>query len=123
MKRNFNHPVVDFDGRPHSRAVMQYDERGLPVIKDGVHQVDHWEVVTLRFYALDALGGRWPGEERIDGTDRMRVYHKICYATDGLVDLDASDPGIIIAALTNQGRSFVVVDAMQKMLAADPTLA
>lgn len=126
MKRNFKVVVKDHDGIPHFREVFKYDAKtGMPIMEkapDGIlrHAFDHNEPVTLQWYALNALGGRWSGEERMDGGDRMRLYNKICMSPDGVVDIDGTEIATIITALTNQGRSFVVVDAMQTMLNTDP---
>lgn len=122
MKRNFNVVVKDYDGRPHVRPIFKYQpETGLPVIKNGEHEFSHHEPMTLRTYALDALGGRWPKDEitGVDGAARMRVYHKLLMS-DGNIEMTNEDGATIITALTNQGRSFVVIDAMQTLINTDP---
>lgn len=124
MKRNFDVPVLDYDGRPHVRPMFKFDEAGMPVMKNGVQEFDKHVPMTLRTYALDALGGRWPKDVElgVDGGARMRCYNKICYSPGGAVELDAHEPGLILQALEHQGRGFVVVDAMQKMLSTDPAV-
>jgi hypothetical protein len=121
MKRNFNVPVIDFEGRSHVRPIMKYDDKGMPVVKDGIHEFSHHEPMLLRHYALDTLAGRWQGEEKLDGAPRMKLYHKICFAKDGIVEIEGTDIATIVTALTNQGRSFLVIDAMQQMLNTDYT--
>lgn len=123
MKRNFEVPVFDYDGKPHARALMKYDAKGLPVIKNNVHEYDRHVLMTLRTYALDALGSRWQKdiEFNVDGAARARLYHKICMSPDGVVDLDPNEPALILQALEHQGRSYVVCDTMSKMLAEDPS--
>jgi hypothetical protein len=122
VKRNFEVAVKDYDGNVHSRALYKFDEKGMPVMKNGVQEFDRHVPMTLRTYALDALGGRWQKdlEMGVDGGARMRLYHKICMSPDGWVELEAQEPGLILQALEHQGRAFVVVDAMAKMLAEDP---
>jgi hypothetical protein len=122
MKRNFEVPVLDFDGRPHVRAMFKFDEKGMPVMKNGLQEFDRHVPMTLRTYALEALGGRWQKDVElgVDGNARMKLYNKILMSLDGTVDLEANEPGLILQALEHQGRAFVVVDAMSKMLAADP---
>lgn len=121
MKRNFEVPVKDYDGRPHLRALLKYDAAGAPVmLPNGNQEIEKYVPATLRTYALDALAGRWPGEEKIDGAERMRLYHKICFSKDGVVDVEPAEVGHLLQALTNQGRSFLVIDAMQTLLNTDP---
>lgn len=122
MKRNFDVPVIDYDGKPHVRAMFKFDARGFPIMKNGVQEFDKHVLMTLRTYALDALGGRWPKdlEMNVDGGARMRLYHKICMSPDGVVDVEPQEIGLILQALEHQGRSYLVVDAMSQMLNKDP---
>lgn len=129
MKRNFDVVVKDFDGRPCIRAVFKYHEdTGLPVMEDGPggtkRQVfSHHQPMTLRLYALEALHGRWKGEEGLDHKEsrkRMDLADKIAFSEDGVVELDNDEAQMILAALKHQGREHLVMGRMEKMLNSDP---
>lgn len=131
MKRDFSAVVKDLDGNMHVRAVMQYDKTtGKPVmeVQGGakVHAFSHHEPLTLRGYAMDALAGRWPGEEQMDRavmSKRIKLYDKLCFSQDGAIELEASDFPIILDALYNQRVSSLVYARIEDMLNTDPKAA
>lgn len=131
MKRNFNVPVVGSDGVTHARVVFAYEPNGMPVMEldkasgRKVQAIDHYEPMTLKVYALDALAGRWRGEEDL-GNDvlfqRGKLHDKICFGEkDGEVELVAADVALILDALNHQGQSALVITRMKAMLETDPT--
>lgn len=124
MKRNFEVVVTHHDGRPHVRQVFKYEEKtGLPVLKDGAHEFDKFMPMTLRQYAIDALAGRWKGEEnmsRDDAWKRMKLHDKIAFNTDGAVELTADEGKMILDALDHMQASPIVIGRMKDLIDTDP---
>lgn len=124
MKRNFNIPVVNYDGRPYVRPVYKFDAAGVPITTNGMPEVERHEPMTLRLYALDALAGRWRGEEGMsieESHKRFQLLQKISAAGDGDVDLDGAETQMILTALKNQGRDHTVVGRMKLLFDTDPS--
>lgn len=128
MKRNFDVQVRDYDGHPFVRQVFEYDEKGMPVIeKDGPTKGQHkskgFEPLTLRLYALEAIGGRWRGEDGMtveQAKKRLVLYDKLTFTTDGVVDLTSEEATMINECLLKQGRDPIVIGRMAIMLETDP---
>ncbi len=123
MKRNFDEVVKDYDGHAKVRVMNKYDDAGMPVHKDGAPEFSHYQPMTLRLYALDALHGRWRGEEGLDHKEsrkRMDLADRIAFSTDGEVELTTDDTVMILTALKNQGREHLVVGRMTKLFDTDP---
>ena len=121
MKRDFSAVMKDYDGRARFRPIFLYDEAGSPVVKDGQQEIERFEKLTLRVYALDALAAWWPGEERTipNATRRAGLYDKLCFSTDGMIDLTTDEAAHLLGALEKQGRDPIVLAAMKKMLDSD----
>ena len=122
MKRNFDVVVTDYDKRPRVRQVFKYDEDGLMVIENGQPQHSHFEKMTLRLYALDALATKHQNETISipDAVKRAALHDKICFSTDGVVDITTEEATMILACLEKQGRDAIVLARMHKMLNDDP---
>lgn len=123
MKRNFNVVVKNSDGRPHVRALSKYDEDGMPVIENGQPAFDKYEPMTLRQYALDALAGRWKGEENMSNEDmwkRMKLHDRISFANKDDVELTSDEGKTIVDALNHQGSTVLVVGRMKDLFETDP---
>lgn len=131
MKRNFNVVVKDLEDRPHLRQVMKYDkDTGMPVMEEvqgrKVHAFDRFEPMTLRQYALDALCGRWSGEDKAPWDQvkkRGELIDRITFSQDGWVELENADCQIIKDALEHSGATYYVMYRMGKMLETDPPAA
>lgn len=124
MKRNFNVQVKDHDGRLHVRPVMKFDgETGMPVM-DGDKQVfSHFEPLTLKLYALDALAGRWRGEENMSNDEmwkRMKLHDKLAFSIDEPVEITSDEGKMILDALNKQGRTPIVIGRMKELIDTDP---
>lgn len=124
MKRNFDAVVRAFDGRPHVKQVFAFDPKtGMPVIENGAHKFSHHEPMTLRLYALDALAGRWRGEESMtveEAHQRMKLHDKLAFAKDGVVEIDGKEGQMILDCLLKQGREPIVVGRMKELIDTDP---
>lgn len=124
MKRNFDVQVKNYDGRINVRAIFEYDAAGLPVVDaNGQPKFSHHEPMTLRLYALDALAGRWRGEENLtieDAHKRMKLYDKLAFSTDGEVDIDGKEGQMILDCLVKQGRDPIVIGRMKDLIDTDP---
>lgn len=125
MKRNFNVVVKDHEGHPHVRRVFKYDDKGMPVLEkvngEERHTFDHFEPMTLRSYALDALAGRWRGEEGMSNEDlwkRMKLHDKLAFGDE--VDIKAEEGQMILDAMNKQGLSALVIGRMKDLLDTDP---
>jgi hypothetical protein len=126
LKRNFEVKVKNHEGRPHVRAVFKYDEEsGMPLMDDkGNHSFSHHEPMTLRLYALNALSGRWKGDDNLSVADahtRMKLHDRIAFAPDGVVELEGKDGQLILDCLIKQGCDPIVVGRMKDMLDTDPS--
>lgn len=124
MKRNFKTVVQNFDGQPCVRPVFKFDETGMPVTeKTGQQVFDHYEPMTYRTYALDALSGRWRGEENMaidDIMKRGKLIEKLTMSMDGVVEIDADESKMIVDCLIKQGRDVFIIAKMKAMLDKDP---
>jgi hypothetical protein len=123
MKRDFNQVMLNFDQRPYIRPMGKFDAEGLPVTKDGQPEFSHYEKMTLRTFALEALAGRWKGDENMtvdESTRRARLYDKLCFTTDGVVDIDNAEAQMLLDCLLKQGRDPIVVARMKHLLDSDP---
>jgi hypothetical protein len=124
VKRNFDQVMKDPDGKPHVKKVFKTDERGLPVLDGKVQEFSHFEPMTLRDYALDAVSGRWPGEDKAPWTEvkkRGEVIDKLMLTPHGEdIELDSTQVQIIKDALERQGVSFYVMYRIGTMLDTDP---
>lgn len=127
MKRNFNVIVRDFDGHPFVRPVMQYaHDTGMPIMENGAHAFSHHEPMTLRLYALDALAGRWRGEEGLTNDDlwkRMKLHDKLAFAGNEPVEITSDEGKMVLDALNKQGRSPIVIGRMKDLIDTDPAPA
>jgi len=122
MRRDFSAEVLGADGRPYVRPVVKYDAAGVPVHKDGQPEFSHYEKMTLRSFALEALSGRWKGEENMtieDSSKRIKLYDKLCFSKDSVIDLDAAECTLIVECLNKQGRDPLVIYRMKAMLDTD----
>lgn len=128
MKRNFDVQVKDYEGRPFVRPTYEYTEEGLPVLETegqmkGMQKFKKHEPLTLRTYALDALAGRWRGEDSLtikQMTERIKLYDKIAFSKDGVVDIDNDESQMILDCLNKQGREPLIIARMSAMLNSDP---
>lgn len=125
MKRNFNVVQKDADGMAFVRARQKYDkDSGMPVYDEkGAIAFSHYEPMTLRLYALDALASRWKNEESMDSVTsekRARLHDKLCFAPEGIVDLKTEDSTMILDAMKAQGVAHLIVGRMKMMLETDP---
>lgn len=125
MKRNFNVVVRNSDGHPHVREIFKYDEKsGMPVTANGAPVFDRYEAMTLRQYAIEALGGRWRGEDTMSNVDlwkRMKLHDQFVFSIDGVVELSNEDATLVLDALNRQGRPPLVVGRMKDLIDNDPT--
>jgi hypothetical protein len=126
MKRNFNVPVLDFEGRAHVRTVNKIDEKGVLKLDEKNQAVfSHFEPMTLRTYAMDALAGRWRGEDHMsvkDAVERMRIYDKLAAAQDGEVDISSEEGKLIVETALRKGDSAMVIARLQMLIDTDPVL-
>jgi hypothetical protein len=135
VKRNFNVIVKDADGTPHVHKVFKTDEvTGLPVLESQtmpngtvqkVQVFDRFEPMTMRRYVIDALSGRWAGEEKAPWSEvkkRGALLDRIIFG-DGEVELDSTEVQIIKDALEHQGVSYYVMYRIGSMLDTDPPKA
>jgi hypothetical protein len=126
MKRNFNVPVLDFEGRAHVRTVNKIDEKGVLKLDEKNQAVfSHFEPMTLRTYAMDALAGRWRGEDQMsvkDAVERMRIYDKLAAAQDGEVDISSEEGKLIVETALRKGDSAMVIARLQMLIDTDPVL-
>jgi hypothetical protein len=133
VKRNFNVVMKDADGTPHVHKVFKTDEAGLPVLEaqtiNGVTQkiqvFDRFEPMTMRRYVIDALSGRWAGEEKAPWSEvkkRGALLDRIIFGDDE-VELDSTEVQIIKDALEHQGVSYYVMYRIGSMLDTDPPKA
>lgn len=125
MKRNFNEAVKNYDGRPTVRVVVQYDQvTGLPVVdENGNQKFSHYEPMTLRLYAMDAVAGRWRGEENLsieDMSKRTALLDKLIAADNEAADITTEEGQMILECLRKQGREPYIIGRMKKLLDTDP---
>lgn len=128
MKRDFNVVVKDYEGRPFVRHVFEYDEKGMPVTEKegpmkGQQKFKCFEPLTLRLYALEAVGGRWRGEDNMtveQAKKRLALYDKLTFSPDGVVDVSNDEVTMINECLLKQGRDPIVIGRMAIMLETDP---
>lgn len=126
MKRNFNIVVRDFEGTPHVRAVMKYDEKtGMPVTENGRHAFSHHVPMTLATYAMDALAGRWRGEESLSNDEmwkRMKLHDKIAtgVTTGEAIEITGDEGKALLEALNHKGESALVIGRIKDLLDTDP---
>ena len=128
MKRDFNVVVKDFEGRPHVRPLYRYDDAGMPLMEGGRQVFDRHVPMTLATYALDALAGRWRGEESLSNEDmwkRMKLHDKIATAVamPGPIELTSDEGKILMDALNHQGAAALVIGRMKDLLDTDPAPA
>lgn len=131
MKRNFNVVMKDPDGTPHVHKVFKTDEAGLPVLEaqtlpngtvQKIQAFDRFEPMTMRRYVIDALSGRWAGEEKAPWSEvkkRGALLDRIIFS-DGEVELDSTEVQIIKDALEHQGVTYYVMYRIGSMLDTDP---
>jgi hypothetical protein len=128
VKRNFNVVLTDPDGRPHVKKVFKVDGAGMPVLEqrsDGgkVQEFDRFDPKTMRDYAIDALAGRWAGEDRAPWDQvkkRGALLDRLMFEPSGAIELDNADVQIIKDALEHQGASYHVMYRIGTMLDTDP---
>lgn len=123
MKRNFEVIVKDHEGRAHIRRMDKYDESGMPMIENGAPVFDKFVPMTLRQYALDALAGRWKGEENISHEEswkRMKLHDKLAFSLDGEVELNGEEGKMILDAMNHSMKPPVVIGRMKNLLDTDP---
>lgn len=123
MLRDFNTPVLTYDGRPTHRPIVVYDSHGLPVMKDGQPILDRYEIMTLKVYALDALSGRWQADRDLtveQARERTNLVDKLIASKDGKVEISVKEGQLILDCLRNQGRDPIVIARMANMLDTDP---
>lgn len=126
MIRDFNLIIKNFDGRPNFRTVMKYDENGLPATQDGKHLFSHYEPMTLRTYALDAISQRTSEDAAMtvaQAQQRAKLHDKLTFSTDGKVDITLEEGKMILDCLLAVGRDPIVVARMKDLFETDPVSA
>lgn len=124
MKRNFNAAVKDFDGNPHVRPMYKHDEKGMPVVNERNERVfSHFAPITLRTYAIEALGGRWKGEESLSNDEmwkRMKLCDRLTFAGDGDTEITLEEGKLILDCLNKQMATPIVIGRMKDLIENDP---
>lgn len=118
MKRNLNVVHKNHEGRPIVRPVYKFDESDMPIMtKTGTQEIAGYEPVTMRLLAINAVGGRWRGDESMtiaQAKARTVLYDKL--VADGDVELDDEEPKMILDCMLRQGLDPVSVGRMAALL-------
>lgn len=127
MRRNFKVEVKDTTGRPYVRQVFKFDDKGMPVLETDaagkqVHVFSHFEPMTLTQYAIDALEGRWRGDEDMNAkqaVERIKLRDRIALSS-GECEISREEANMLIKALERQGVAPAVLAAMSNLIETDP---
>jgi hypothetical protein len=123
LKRNFSVVVKNYEGHPFVRPVYEFDEAGIPVMgANGQQKFVKHEPMTLRIFALEALAGRWRGEDNMtveEASKRMKLHDKLAFAT-GDTEITGEEGLLILDCLRKQGSTPIVIGRMKELLDTDP---
>jgi hypothetical protein len=75
--------------------------------------------MTLRSYALEALGGRWKGDENLSHDElwkRMKLCDKLLFAGDVECDITADEGKMILDCLNKQMVTPLVFGRMKELI-------
>ena len=96
----------------------------MPVVNDKGEQVfSHLEPMTLRAYAVEALGGRFKGEESVSNDElwkRMKLCDRLTFAGDAECEITVDEGKLILDCLNKAGQTPLVIGRMKDIIDADP---
>lgn len=127
MKRDFNVPVMNFDGTPVERTIYKIEKNGLHKVDEkGQFVFERVEHVLLKGVLFELLGGRYAADNNphnpIGGTQllaRYAVAAKIAKAGDGPTEIDDADMSALME-VAEKGASPLVYGLLKEILSKDP---
>lgn len=126
MKRDFNVPVLNFDGTPIERTIYKTERTGMHKVNEaGQFVFERVEPTLLKNVLFELLGGRYPQDAGISGQQllaRYAVAAKIAKAGSEPTEIDDADIGALME-VAEKGASPLVYGLLKEVVTKDPAPA